>query len=322
MSQVIAGDIGGTHCRLMLAQISGNQVEIKYEQTYPARDFNGFEPVLQRFLDESEASVDAACFAAAGPVKLNRATLTNLPWTLDTLQLSTRFGIPRVQLINDFAANGYSLAVLRESDYLTLQSGVPEGVNRVLLGAGTGLGMALVSECQGRLQVRASEGGHMDFAPVDEEQAALLAFLRRDAGSRISYEHILSGPGLVRLYRYFAWRDGASTATVMASADPAAAVSDAALKEGNPVAAAALALFFRIYGSCAANLALVGLAGAGVYLAGGIAAKLAPSLRDSGFMTAFNDKPPMRHLLEAMPVKLITNPRAGLLGAAWYAENK
>lgn len=322
MSQVIAGDIGGTHCRLMLAQISGNQVEIKYEQTYLARDFNSFDPVLQRFLDESEASVDAACFAAAGPVKSNRTTLTNLPWTLDAIQLSTRFGIPSVQLINDFAANGYCLAVLRENDYLTLQSGVPEGMNRVLLGAGTGLGMALVSECQGRLQVRASEGGHMDFAPVDEEQSALLAFFRRNTESRISYEHILSGPGLVRLYHYFAWRNEASTAAVMASADPAAAVSEAALKGDDPSAANALALFFRIYGSCAANLALVGLAGAGVYLAGGIAAKLAPSLCDSDFMAAFNDKPPMRHLLEAMPVKVITNPRAGLLGAAWYAGNK
>ncbi len=195
-------------------------------------------------------------------------------------------------------------------------------MDRVLLGAGTGLGMALVSECQGRLQVRASEGGHMDFAPVDEEQSALLAFLRRDAGSRISYEYILSGPGLVRLYHYFAWRNEASTAAVTASADPAAAVSEAALKGDDPSAVNALALFFRIYGSCAANLALVGLAGAGVYLAGGIAAKLAPSLHDSDFMASFNDKPPMRHLLEAMPVKVIINPRAGLFGAAWYAGNK
>jgi len=321
MTQVIGGDIGGTHCRLLMAQVDGNRIDIQYEQTYSGRDFTEFEAVLQHFIEQTEASVEAACFAVAGPVKSNRVRLTNLPWTLDATQLASRFGIPRICLINDFEANGYSLSVLTEEDYLTLQTGTPSGGgNRVLIGAGTGLGMALVSGEGVRMAVRASEGGHMDFAPLNEEQDELLNFLRRDAG-RVSYEYVLSGPGLVRLYRYCAWRDGASDKDVMQSDDPPAAVSQRAISNEDPIASSAVALFFQIYGSCAANLALVGLATDGVYLAGGIAAKLSTALQQSDFIDRFNDKPPMSHLLQAMPVKLVINPRVGLLGAVWYAVN-
>jgi len=323
MKQVIAGDIGGTNCRLVLARVEAEQVDILYEQHYLARDAAEFETILGRFLDEFDADtgIDAACFAVAGPVRGHRATLTNLPWTLDSNQLQQRFSIGRVHLINDFVANGYSLDVLDRQDCLVLQDGLAASGTRAVVGAGTGLGMALVADTTAGIQVLASEGGHMDFAPLDDEQADLLRFLRRDT-ERVSYEHVVSGPGLVRLYRYYAWRNGVDPASLLQSEDAPAEVSRLALMDNDPPAVSALGLFFRIYGSCAANLALVGLATGGVYLAGGIAARLAEALGHSGFLETFNNKPPMSELLEKIPVKVITNPRAGLLGAAWYAGNQ
>ncbi|TDY02571.1 glucokinase [Thiohalophilus thiocyanatoxydans] len=323
MKQVIAGDIGGTHCRLALAQVDVRSVTLRQQVDYLAQDFPDFEAALAQFIHEhaSGEAIEAACFAIAGPIHSHRARLTNLPWTLDSQQLQQRFGILQVHLINDFAANGHALAVLSEGDYHVLQTGESLSGNRVILGAGTGLGMALLGDVQGQVQVRASEGGHMDFAPVDEEQDGLLHFLRQEL-SRVSYEHLLSGPGLLRIYRYVARRRQVDTGMVCEATDPAAAISRRALSGEDPAAVQALELFFRLYGSCAANLALVGLATGGVYLAGGMAARLVEPLSQSGFIAAFNNKPPMSELLQRMPVRVITNPRAGLLGAAWYAGNR
>ena len=322
MKQIIAGDIGGTHCRLGLAQVDARSVTLRQQIDYPAQNFPDFETALAQFIQEHAAAeaIEAACFAIAGPIHSQRATLTNLPWTLDSQQLQQRFGILQVHLINDFAANGYALTVLDEGDYHALQAGESLSGNRVILGAGTGLGMALLADIQGQVQVRASEGGHMDFAPVDEEQGELLHFLRQEL-SRVSYEHVLSGPGLLRIYRYVAGRRQVDTGMVHKATDPAAAISHRALSGEDPAAVHALELFFRLYGSCAANLALVGLATGGVYLAGGMAARLVEPLSQSGFVAAFNNKPPMSELLQRMPIKVITNPCAGLLGAAWYAGN-
>ncbi|MDR9435410.1 MAG: glucokinase [Thiohalophilus sp.] len=320
---IIAGDLGGTNCRLLLAEVQSGQVVVRGEQHYPARDFTEFETILERFVNEYGlySQITSACFAVAGPVRDRRVALTNLPWTLDSERLEQRFAIRRVSLINDFVANAYSLAALNETDYHTLQTGQVSGGNRVVLGPGTGLGMALVSVNQDTLTVLPSEGGHMDFAPLDDEQADLLRFLQRSS-VRVSYEQILSGPGLVRLYGYYAWRQGVEVEPVLHSDDAPATISRLAMVEEEPEAVKALNLFFRIYGSCAANLALVGLATGGVYLAGGITAHLLAALEESDFLETFNNKPPMKELLETMPIKAITTPRAGLLGAAWYAGNR
>ncbi len=319
---IIAGDLGGTNCRLLLAEVRAGQIVVHAEQHYPARDFPDFEIILERFVTEQgiESGIASACFAVAGPVRERRVALTNLPWTLDSEQLEQRFAIGQVHLVNDFVANAYSLATLGETDYHILQTGQVSGGNRVVLGPGTGLGMALVSVDQGTFTVLPSEGGHMDFAPLDEEQDELLGFLHRDS-ARVSYEHILSGPGLVRLYRYYAWRHGVETEPVLQTDDAPATISRLALAGDDPRAVLALKLFLRIYGSCAANLALVGLATGGVYLAGGITTHLLGALCESDFLATFNNKPPMNELLETMPVRAITTPRAGLLGAAWYAGN-
>ncbi|MDZ7804609.1 glucokinase [Thiohalophilus sp.] len=319
---IIAGDLGGTNCRLLLAEVQAEQLVIHGEQHYPAREFAGFETILERFLDEHDCQHDivSACFAVAGPVRERRVSLTNLPWTLDSERLEQRFAIRQVSLINDFVANAYSLAILNERDYHILQTGETIGGNRAVLGPGTGLGMALVSTYQAEPIVIPSEGGHMDFAPLDDEQADLLRFLRH-ADRRVSYEQILSGPGLVRLYRYYAWRNGTDAERVLQTENPPATISRLALAGEDLQTSQALDLFFRIYGSCAANLALVGLATGGVYLVGGITAHLLGALGESDFLATFNNKPPMNELLESMPIKAITTPRAGLLGAAWYAGN-
>ncbi|MFO8025352.1 glucokinase [Thiohalophilus sp.] len=320
---IIAGDLGGTNCRLLLAEVQAGQIVVHSEQHYPASDFTDFETVLERFVSDYDihSQIVSACFAVAGPVRDRRVALTNLPWTLDSERLEQRFTIQRVHLINDFVANAYSLATLQPSDYHLLQTGQTTDGNRVVLGPGTGLGMALVTTHKGERVVLPSEGGHMDFAPLDDEQADLLRFLQRSS-ARVSYEQILSGPGLVRLYRYYAWRHGVEAESVMQSDDPPQTISRLALAEADPQAKETLKLFLRIYGSCAANLALVGLATGGVYLAGGITAHLLAALDKSDFLSTFNNKPPMNGLLETMPIKAITTPRAGLLGAAWYAGNQ
>lgn len=320
---IIAGDLGGTNCRLLLAELQAGQLVNHGEQHYPARDFSDFETILEHFVSEHgiHSQISSACFAVAGPVRDRRVALTNLPWTLDSKRLEQRFAIRRVHLINDFVANAHSLATLNEADYHLLQTGEPTEGNRVVLGPGTGLGMALVSVNQGALTVLPSEGGHMDFAPLDEEQADLLRFLQL-SNARVSYEHILSGPGLARLYSYYAWRQGVEVESVLLSDDAPATISRLAMAGEDPQAVEALNLFFRIYGSCAANLALVGLATGGVYLAGGITAHLTAALDKSEFLATFNNKPPMNELLKRIPVKAITTPRAGLLGAAWYAGNR
>ncbi|MGD8712659.1 MAG: glucokinase [Thiohalophilus sp.] len=321
--RVIAGDLGGTRCRLALAHVSESSVSFDMMQEYPAAEFPDFDSVLARFIEQlpKNVTIVRSCFAVAGPVQGGQANLTNLPWQLDSQKLQDRFSIGSVSLINDFAANGYCLDVLDNSELLPIQPGENRQGNRVILGAGTGLGMALVYGHAGTLQVKASEGGHMDFAPLDEEQDELLRFLRRDL-ERVSYEHVLSGPGLVRLYRYLAWKVAENIESVLQQRDVPAAISRLANEEGEPLACRALDLFLRIYGSCAANLALVGLASGGVYLAGGVTGRLAERLTNGEFIRAFLNKPPMQHLLQAMPVKVITHAQAGLLGAAWYAGNR
>lgn len=323
MRTVLAGDLGGTHCRLVYASVSGSHVSIEQEAHYLAGDYPDFETILSHFIEEygSDMEPSAACFAVAGPVHGQRVKLTNLPWILDTAVLARCIGIDSVSLINDFAANGYSLSALEDNDWHLLQRGEPSSGTRAVLGAGTGLGMALVTGEAGTVQVLSSEGGHMDFAPVDEEQNELLRFLCQRQ-PRVSYEHVLSGPGLVRLYEYCLDRKNLSSTIDLRVSDAPALVSARALRENDPQALEALALFCRIYGSCAANLALVGLATGGVYLAGGIATKLMEVIERSDFLQAFNNKPPMQDLLQRIPVRIITNPRAGLLGAAWYAGNK
>ena len=323
---ILAGDIGGTNSRLILVDEQGGELKTIARADFKSRLYEDLLPIVKQFMHEeggADLLIHAACFAVAGPVQGQQANITNLPWSLDAAELSQQLGYP-VRLMNDFQGVGYGIEVLQQEDMLVLQQGEPvETGTRVLIGAGTGLGMALMVYANGEYTVLPSEGGHAEFGPQDSLDLELYHYLYDKLG-RLSNEHILSGQGLVRLYEFYRDRaDTTESATVrqaMSQQDPAAAISEAALQGSDPVSQQALAHFIKIYGAVAGNLALTCLAKGGVYIAGGIAAKVAAKLAEPGFMHAFCDKGAMHSLMQTIPVKLITNTQVGLLGAAHYAQ--
>ncbi len=326
--QVLAGDIGGTKTLLQVAEFAHDGAptgRVLKEARYLSGDYPDLLPMVREFLAGEELRPRAACFGVAGPVLGDRlhqhATLTNLPWMLDSVQLTRELGLLAVRLINDFQAVGYAVEALGPEDLTTLQTGEPTpGGPRVVLGAGTGLGVALLFPYGLHYEVYPTEGGHGDFAPTDDDQTALLEFLRGEFG-RVSHERVISGPGLEAIYRFMLDRAGRAAADdpLLAGDDAPAAIAREAAQP-DALAARALTLFVRAYGTLAGNLGLTCLAGGGVYLAGGIAPKLLDRLQEGDFLAAFNEKGRMSHLTRRMPVHVITTPRAGLIGAALAAS--
>lgn len=307
----LAADIGGTYTRLLLAEPSATGWQVLREQRFVGADYPGLEAIVQLFLGAERPSV--ACIAVAGPVSEQRVRMTNLPWQLDAGALAAHLDIAQVHLLNDFAAQAYGLDSLPASDLCTLQAGQPEaGGVRALLGAGTGLGMALLVRCAEHWQVLPSQGGLADFAPVDEQQLALCAALQQAYG-RASQELLLCGHGLERIHGFLGGRG------VLLGTGPNAREISQAAQQGEPLACASLALFARIFAACAGNLALLGLAQGGVYLSGGIAPKMLSFLQQPEVLQAFSDKPPMRELLQRMPLHVVLNEQLGLQGAASLA---
>ncbi len=319
---ILAGDIGGTKTLLQLK----DGARVLFERRFDSTAFADFEAVLATFLDQAAreglGDVSAACIGVAGPVEGNRARVTNLPWRLDAEALAARFGIPRLRLINDFQAVGYGLETLGDDDLRVLQRGEARaGAPRALIGAGTGLGEGILVWSGDHYEVLASEGGHVDFAPTDALQRALLAWLS-ERQPRVSYEDIVSGPGLETLYRFHAAHfAGQVPATLLATLEQGggAAVISRAAEQGDVLAGQTLDMFVKIYGAQAGNLALTCLAAGGVYIAGGIAPRLAERLSRGIFMAAFRDKGKMGELLARYPVYVVMNPRVGLQGAAEMA---
>jgi glucokinase len=321
--RVLAGDIGGTKVLLRCSDVAGTAHRLVAEHRFESADYDGLLAMVREFQRLTGiSSFEAACFGVAGPIGADGKTarLTNLPWVIDSDALARELSIPRVRLLNDFQAVGCSIEALTADDLVVLQAGdsAPR-TNRALIGAGTGLGQGLLIWIGQYYEAIPSEGGHVDFAPTDEVQVDLLRFLRQQYG-RVSYERVLSGAGLVQLYRFFRQRGVAGS---LDAADPEAAparVTTAALAETDPAAVAALRIFVSIYGAQAGNVALATLALGGVYIAGGIAPKILPALHEGTFMRAFLDKGRYTELLKRVPVCVITNERAGLLGAALVAS--
>lgn len=321
---VLAADVGGTNTKLALAQCGGGKCLILTRSVYASGEHAAFERIVEAFLREPQVAafapgVAAACFAVAGPVEDGCARLTNLTWRIDERDLARHFAISRVSVINDFAAAGLGIAQLAETDLLTLQHGTPVAhADRVVIGAGTGLGVAWLTWDDGRYRVHPSEGGHAGFAPVDEDQDQLLQRLRAELG-HVSAERIVSGPGLERIFKclqdsgYSA--PGQALLDAMAKGDNAGAISEFALGKRDVVAERALDVFVSAYGAFAGNMALIGLARGGIYIAGGIAPKIAAKLQDGTFMRSFAGKGRFRTLLESFPVKVVMNAQVGLLGA-------
>lgn len=321
--RVLAADVGGTHTRVLLADSDGTQCAPLREQHYLSADWPDLLPILRDFLASETALPQHACLAIAGPITAtadaHRAEVTNLPWSLDSRALADALGLARVVLINDFAAVGHGVVTLRDTDLLTLQAGEPQAhAPRAVLGAGTGLGQALLVRCGNHYDVLPTEGGHTDFAPQNDLQQELLRALQRDYG-HVSYERLLSGAGLVFIYRFLQQRSGGEMPESLAGNAAAAAISAAALAGTDPLAVQALHAFVCIYGAQAGNLALSCLPFGGLYVAGGIAPKILAKLQDGAFMTAFNAKGRMQAVTRRIPVRVVTHPNPGLLGAALYA---
>lgn len=317
---LLAGDVGGT--KTLLALVDGRT--ILKRQVYPSAQFPSLEAMVRSFLAGEKVDLQRACFGIAGPVFEDACRTTNLPWVVEARGLERSLGIAKVMLVNDFHALAVGITALPESDLYALND-VPSdpGGPWVVLGAGTGLGEAVVIKTAEGYRVLASEGGHTDFAPRNEREIALLRFLLQ-RHKRVSYERMVSGPGLVTLYQFVRdSRPGQESPRVRAEIeggpDSASAISRHALAGDDPLCVEALDLFVSIYGAEAGNLALKVLAPGGLFVAGGIAPKILPRLKDGTFLKAFLDKGRLSHLLRATPVKVVLNPDAGVLGAAAIA---
>jgi len=317
---ILAADIGGTKTLLQLSRAGAAGLEVLREQRFDSEAYADFESLLNEFLQAARAAgitdITAACIAVAGPVTGAQAKVTNLPWLIRADVLKQRFSIPRLRLINDFQAVGYGIDAITANDMLVLQAGRPEArAPRAVIGAGTGLGEGILVWQQDHYEVLPSEGGHVDFAPTSAVQRDFLAHMC-ERQARLSYEEVLSGKGLVSLYRFFVQRHGA---TPLALDFDAAAVSNAA-ERGDVSAEQAVEMFVRIYGAQAGNLALTSLAAGGVYVAGGIAPRIRERMTDGTFIAAFCDKGAMKSLLTHYPVALILDTTIGLKGAALVAQ--
>lgn len=326
MLVILAGDIGATKAILLLALLRRGRIETVLEQRYAVASFIDFAAMLASFLDACrqhcgrDARLSSACFGAAGPVSGDCIQMTNLPWRLDARAIAARFGIGRVRLVNDFEAAARGVEVLGPGDTTILQRGEPlPRAARVIIGAGSGLGVAYVLPQGRRFQVIAGEGGHAGFAPANEEQMRLWRELHARFG-RVSVEHVVSGPGLVRIYEFLRGTQAKSPALEESvRADGPAAISRYALNEGDALAGRALDLFISCYGAVAGDHAISVTARGGVYVAGGIASKILERLSAGGFMAAFNAKGAQAEMAARIPVQVVTTERLGLLGAARIA---
>ena len=323
MMWVLAGDIGGTSTRLQLAEQQTQGWHMYAAVDYASAEYPHLRDIVREHLKQHGLSqLATACFAVAGPVQKHTARITNLPWVLDVETLQQQLHIDTVALINDFTAVGHGLSQLTDSDTVILQQATAQRDGAIaILGAGTGLGQAIVKPVADQLVIIDGEGGHVDFAPRNDEEIGLLQYWLTRLG-RVSYENFLSGKGLARIFEYF--RESGQVNEKLKQAmqvdDPAAAITEFALRYKDPLASRALHCFVRIYAAQAANLALVAKATGGVYLAGGIAPRIISMLQGDEFLRVFNDKAPMQQLLATIPVRVIMNTRVGLLGALQLAK--
>ena len=318
---LLAGDVGGTKTLLGLFQPAPKRPVPLEIRAYATDQFSSFAELLQAFARDvhSPCPIAAAAVGVAGPVVNQRATLTNVAFEISAEEI-TSCGIARARLLNDLEAMGHSVEVLTADELVELQAGTgrPDG-NAGIIAAGTGLGSAYLHRVNGRLLPVPCEGGHADFAARTDRELELVRMLRSMYG-RAEVESVLCGPGVLNLYRFtHGSRDCATIRGVEPGREPAA-ISEAALARRCPRCVETLDMFVSAYGSETGNLALRGVATAGVYVGGGIAPKILPLMQRGDFIDAFRSKPPMDELLSRIPVKVILNQEAGLLGAAVYAN--
>jgi glucokinase len=316
---ILAGDIGGTNARLAYFQPQNGDLQLVSEKIFPSREYSGLGDIVSRLFKESPTRPDAACFGIAGPVRDGRVETSNLPWVIEQAKLAQQIQLPTTLLINDLEATAWGIGGLGADDLISLNKIGKTVGNQAVIAPGTGLGEAGLFWNGSRHEIFASEGGHTDFGPQGDLQIDLLRFLASRFG-HVSYERILSGPGLVNVYEFLREKNpGAEPVgfgAQLKQGDAAALISHAALNGSNLLAEKALDLWISVYGAEAGNLALKTMATGGIFLGGGISPKILPKLTGPIFMDAFLAKGRLRPLVEAIPVHVITNDKAGLLGAA------
>jgi glucokinase len=320
---ILAGDVGGTKCNLALFSEKDGKLTTVFKQRFASKEFAHFDLIVKEFSRQaapymSTDYVEAAGFGVAGPVIDNHVRATNLPWTVDASILERELDVEKIVLMNDLGATGHSIEHLTPDEFSILNHGKPEpGGTMALLAAGTGLGQSILVWDGGRYRIVPSEGGHSDFAPHTEQQIELLRFMRRRY-PQVSWELILSGRGFRTLHEFLA--PGVTHPTFDdPDADPAPEITKLGLARTCPVCVETLDLWTSIYGAEAGNLALKVLALGGVYVAGGIAVKIIEKIKDGKFFAAFRDKWKFESVLENIPVSVVLNESAPLLGAAYEA---
>jgi glucokinase len=321
MVNLLAGDVGGTTTRLGLFERTSSRPRPVAMRSFATLDFPNLPAIISAFLEinGANAPIESACFGVAGPVADGVADLTNVPWSVEAADVERVFKIPRVKLLNDLEALAYAVPVLRESEVHVLQAGrADDDGNIAIIAAGTGLGEALLQKVDGRYVALASEAGHADFAARTDRDIMLLRHLVRRYG-RAQVEDVLSGRGLVDIHMVChagPCEAGVDLGALAAPAD----ISAAALDGRCGVCVKTLELFVEAYGAEAGNLALRTMATGGVFVGGGIAPKILAALTTGAFMSAFRAKAPFEAMLGAVPVKVILNSDAGVLGAANYCS--
>lgn len=320
---ILAGDIGGTKSNIAVFNVVADTLTIESNKRFPSASYPGLNAILREFLEKEKRPILAACFGVPGPVKHGRAKPTNLSWGVDAAEISSEFGIPYVTILNDLAANAYGISQLKPADFAVIQAGDPEAEgNRCIVSPGTGLGEAGLYWDGRRYHVWACEGGHTDFGPRNDLEVALLEYLIKQYG-HVSYERIASGMGIENIYKFLRdtgrGKELPKIAEEMKTGDAGVIISKYAENGLCAMCVQAIEIFLGCLGAEAGNMALKSMATGGVYLGGGIPAKLLSQVKSIAFTHAFNDKGRLSGLMASMPVKVILNDQAALLGAARYA---
>ena len=318
---ILAGDIGGTKTLLALFSHNGDVVK---QQLYASANYANFSDLLANFIRNIESNITACCMGVAGPIINGDCVTTNLPWHLKQQSISEQLsGIP-VHLLNDLEATAWGVLHLSEQDFVDFNPNAQARQGNIaVLAAGTGLGEAIISWDGEQHHVMATEGGHTDFAPHTEQEIELLRYLIAKHPDHVSNERVISGEGLINIYQFLKSTGYAAVQEdiekKMAQGDIAAVIGEAGMRGSDALCEQALHIFCRLYGAEASNLALKCLPYGGIYLAGGIAAKILPFLINSEFMARYQAKGRFYDLLQTIPVKVCINPEVGLVGAFSYA---
>jgi glucokinase len=320
---ILAGEIGATRTRLAAFETEGSRLQCVVEKNYVSQQRDGLSGILADFIKTEGIPVHSACLGVAGPVRAGRSKISNLPWVIDAREVAKQLRLDSVGLLNDLEAFAYGIDGLESKDFITLSEGTEEAEgNRAVISAKTGLGMAGLYWDGFRHHPFACEGGHADFAPRNDLQMELLAYLQKKYG-RISCERILSGPGIKNIYDFLRDTNKADEpewlrTQISAAPDPPALISRFALEGKAAICDQTLSIFVSVFGAQTGNCALNFMSTGGIFIGGSIAAKIVPKMKDPVFLESFLDKGRMGTILKDMPVKIVINDDCGMIGAARY----